>query len=127
MGILMEAQRLKQYFDKKHVQSGTGFYFRPNNSRTVYIACKDSKCITVMTTAYPGHSISTVKHRVQNTSTKSSHTQDRSIPITVEKYNSYMGGVGKSDLQHLQLHLQSDLKLQLQSDSRNTVHYVKAF
>ena len=46
-----------------------------------------------MTTVYRGHSISTVKFRVKNTSTMPSQTQDVSIPIAVEKCNLYMGGV----------------------------------
>jgi hypothetical protein len=50
-----------------------------------------------MSTAYPGHSSTTVKRRVKNTITGSSETQDVPIPIAVEKYNSYMGGVDKSD------------------------------
>ena len=77
-------QRIKEALDKKHVQRGTGFYVRPKDSRTAYIVWKNSKCVTVMTTVYPGHSISTVKRRVKNTSTGLSQTQDVSIPITVE-------------------------------------------
>ena len=37
-----------------------------------------------------------MKHRVKSTATGLSQTQDVSIPIAVE-YNSYMGGVDKSD------------------------------
>ena len=97
MGIPQEVQCLKEALDKNHVQRGTGFYFRPKDSRTAYVVWKDSKCVTVMTTAYPGHSISTVKRRVKNTSTGLSQTQDVPIPVAIEKYNSYMGGVDKSD------------------------------
>ena len=97
VGIPQEVQCLKEALDKNHVQRGTGFYFRPKDSRTAYVVWKDSKCVTVMTTAYPGHSISTVKRRVKNTSTGLSQTQDVPIPVAIEKYNSYMGGVDKSD------------------------------
>jgi hypothetical protein len=38
-----------------------------------------------------------VKRQVKNTITGSSETQDVPIPIAVEKYNLYMGGVNKSD------------------------------
>ena len=47
--------------------------------------------------AIRGHSISTVKFRVKNTSTRPSQTQDVSIPIAVERCNWYMGGTDKSD------------------------------
>ena len=90
-------QRVKEALDKKHVGCGIGFYVQPKDSGTAYIVWKDSKCVTVMTTAYPRHSSSTVKRRVKNTSTGLSQTQDVPIPIAVEKYNSYMGGVDKLD------------------------------
>ena len=82
----------------------------------MYIAWKDSKRITVMSTAYPGHSSTTVKRRVKNTITGSSETQDVPIPIAVEKYNSYMGGVDKSD-QYISYN----------RILRKTVHYWKTF
>ena len=96
MGVPSEVKLLKEALEKTHVPRGTGYYIRPRGSRTVYIVWKDSKCVTVMSTGYPGHSSSTVKRRVK-VSTGVSHTQDVSIPIAVQMYNSYMGGVDKSD------------------------------
>ena len=77
---------------------------------------KDSECVTVMTTAYPGHSVSTVKCRVKNTSTGLSQTQNVPISIAVEKYNSYMGGIDKSDQCISYNHI-----------LRKTAHYWKTF
>lgn len=41
MGILKEVHRLKEHLDKKHVQSGTGFYIRSKDSRNVCIHCME--------------------------------------------------------------------------------------
>lgn len=97
MGVPSDVRQLKEILEKTHIQRGTGYYIQPQDFRTVHIVWKDSKCVTDMSTAYPGHSSTTVKRRVKNTITGSSETQDVPIPIAVEKYNLYMAGVDKSD------------------------------
>ena len=96
MGTPKEVKTLKEALDKARILRGTGYYIRPQDSPTAYIVWKDGKCVTVLTTAYPGHSTGTVKRRVK-TNTGVSQTQDVPIPIAIEKYNAYMGGVDKSD------------------------------
>ena len=93
VGVPKDFKALKEALEKSHVPRGTGYYFRPKESKIAYIMWKDSKCFKVMTTAFPGHSTSTVRRRVKSISTSVSHTEDMPIPIAVEKYNAYMGGV----------------------------------
>ena len=97
VGVPKEVKVLKEALEKSRVPRGTGYYFRPKESKIAYIVWKDSKCVTVMTTAFPGHSTSTVRCRVKSISTGVSHTEDVPILIAVEKYNAYMGGVDKSN------------------------------
>ena len=96
-GVPKEIQVLKQKLEKKKVKRGTGYYIRPRNSRNVYITWKDSKTVAVMTSAYPGHSNSTIKRRVKNPQSGASEVVDVPIPAAVNNYNQYMGGVDKSD------------------------------
>ena len=88
---------LKKKLEKKKVKRGTGYYIWPRNSRNVYLAWKDSKTVAVMTSAYPGHSNSTIRRRVKNPQSGASEVVDVPIPAAINNYNRYMGGVDKSD------------------------------
>ena len=50
-----------------------------------------------MTTAYPGHSINTIKRRIKDQVSGFSEVVNVTIPEAVEGYNTYMGGVDKTD------------------------------
>ena len=73
---------------------GEGLYVR--EGCIVYSTWKDTKCLTILSTKYPGHSESTVK---RNTKDAEGHHQtcDVPIPLPVYHYNKHMGGVDKSD------------------------------
>ena len=88
---------MKDALDRRHVQRGTGYYVRPPQSKSVYVVWKDSKCIPVMSTAYPGHSTNTIKRRIKDQVSGFSEVVNVTIPEAVEGYNTYMGGVDKSD------------------------------
>ena len=50
-----------------------------------------------MSSAYPGHSNTTVRRRVKNPGSGVSEVADVSIPAAIANYNKYMGEVDKSD------------------------------
>lgn len=50
-----------------------------------------------MSTAYPGHAINTVSRKKVARKTGAVETFQILRPIIIEQYNSYMGGVDKSD------------------------------
>ena len=96
-GVPKEVRILKQALERKQVPRGTGFYIHPPNSKNVFVVWKDSKCVTVMSTAHPGHSTSTIKRRVKDLVSGHHQVVHVPIPSAVEYYNRFMGGVDKSD------------------------------
>lgn len=73
---------------------GDGFYVRDKS--VVYCAWKDTKCIAMLSTEHPGHSVCTVKRNTKD-STGRYVKKDVPIPSPVFFYNKHMGGVDKSD------------------------------
>ena len=90
-GVPKEVRQLKDILSKKSVPRG----IRPPNSNTVFVVWKDSSCVAVMSTCYPGHSTSTVKRHMKEST--GHHIKDVPIPSAIARYNKFMGGVDKSD------------------------------
>ena len=90
-----EVQELQAALKKKGVPRGTGYYIRPLNSSTVYVCWRDNDCVTLMSTAHPGHQDGTVKRRGKD-GTGASVTLDLPFPCIIKRYNECMGGVDKS-------------------------------
>lgn len=95
-GIPADVLQLKNALNKSNVKRGTGYYIRQPRSKLVYTVWKDKKAVTVMSTAFPGHSTGTVKRRVKD-GMGFSQLQSVPIPQPTVKYNAFMGGVDKSD------------------------------
>ena len=95
-GVPEDVLHLEKALNKNNVRRGTGHYIRLSNSKIVYVVWKDNSSVTVMSTAYPGHSTGTVQRRVKNADGFRS-IQDIANPQAIAKYNAYMGGVDKSD------------------------------
>lgn len=93
-GVPTSVVALKQALEKK-IERGTGYYIRDSSSDIVYVCWKDVRVVTLLSTAYPGHSEATVTR----TTRVSGEVQKVAvpIPIAVAKYNISMGGVDKSD------------------------------
>ena len=72
-------------------------------SPIVYTVWRDAHAVCVMSSAFPGHSESTVSKKKINPKTGNVDMCEITIPLVVQKYNKYMGGVGKSD-QYLSYH-----------------------
>ena len=89
-----EVQDCYKKLSEKGKQRGEGLYVR--DGCTVYSTWRDTKCITVLSTKYPGYSDTTVK---RNTKDERGHHQKSDVPIPspVFYYNKHMGGVDKSD------------------------------
>ena len=91
-GVPKEVIEIKNYVDK--LPRGTGYYLR-NNGR--YCVWRDTKTVTVASTAFPAHSENTVARRIKYPVTGLSGTKDVASPLMLEMYNKSMGGVDKSD------------------------------
>ena len=89
-------KNLKVALCSKSVRRREGYYIRVKDSASVYTVWKDTKSITVLSTAYLGHSENKVKRRVK-TASGATQVQHVPIPLPIEKYNAYMGGVDMSD------------------------------
>ena len=63
----------------------------------MYCCRRDKKCITMISTAHPGHADGTVKRKSKDPTTGSLRNDDVPIPSTVKEHNKYMGGVDISD------------------------------
>ena len=102
-GIPDSVKLLKELLDKKSNPRGTGYYIRPPESQLVYVCWRDAKAVLLISTAFPGHSESTVSRKVVNPASGRCEVLDVTCPLVREKYNKYMGGVDKSD-QYLAYH-----------------------
>ena len=89
VGVPSSVVALKAVLEKEKTDRGTGDYVR--TSSTGYVCWKDVRVVTLISTAYLGHSEGTVSRR---TSAGKVAVQ---VPLPVVIYNSSMGGVDKSD------------------------------
>ena len=74
-----------------------------NPSPVVYTVWRDTRAVYVMSSAFPGHSENIVSKKKINSKTGTMDMCDIAIPLVVQKYNKYMGGVDKSN-QYLAYH-----------------------
>ena len=99
-GIPTSVKQLHDALSRSDVPRGTGYYIR--HEGIVYVSWRDSKCVTIMSTAHMGSSDSTTKRRVKGANGVT-QVQDVPQPSAIQHYNCYMGGVDKSD-QYIQYH-----------------------
>ena len=97
VGVPKEVTVMKKITEKKNVPCGTGYYFRKEGDSITYCTWHDTKTVVLASTAYAGHSESTVKRRVKDPVTSEVSKKDVPCPVMLVKYNTYMGGVDKSD------------------------------
>ena len=92
-GVPNSVVAMKRALEKKDAQGGSGYYVC--DSSIVYVCWKDVCVVTVLSTAYAGHSETTVTRRARLCGKM--ERIDVPIPIAVDKYNISMGGVDLSD------------------------------
>ena len=93
-GVPSSVVALKQALEKK-TERGTGYYIHDPSDNIVYVCWRDVRVVTLLSTAYPGHSEATVTRTTRVSGQAQKVTVP--IPIAVAKYNISMGGVDKSD------------------------------
>ena len=104
-GIPEEVKALKVALSLSKVTRGTGHYIRFENDPSqhtphnaiAYVCWRDTHAVCAMLAAYPGHAINTVSRKKVVRKTGTVETSQILRPIIIEQYNSYMGGVDKSD------------------------------
>ena len=69
---------VKTRLECRDILRGTGYYIRLAGSREVYTLWKDTKCVAVLSNAYPGHSQDTVRKRVK---CRTGFTEVQEVPI----------------------------------------------
>lgn len=115
-GIPDDVISLKSALKKKTVSQETDYYIREGNANIVYCLWKDTRVVSVMSTAHPGHQSD--KQVTRNALSDTGERQKIEVPqpIPIEHYNQSMGGVDKS-AQFLSYH----------SVLRKTIRYWKTF
>ena len=93
-GVPSEISSLKKNLAKSNVLRGEGAYIRDDVCS--YSVWKDTKCVAVMSSEYPGHSETTVVRNVKNKDGKN-EKKDVPIPSAIYNYNRFMNGVDRSD------------------------------
>lgn len=93
-GVPAQVYDLKKDLSKSSVPRGDGSYVR--DGICAYTVWKDTKCVAVMSSEYPGHSETTVTRNVKQKDGKS-NKMDVPIPSIVYNYNRFMNGVDRSD------------------------------
>ena len=101
IGVPSAVVAVKRALEKKEAKRGNGYYVRDSSTNIVYVCWRDVKVVTVLSTAYPGHSEATVTRRARLCGKM--EKIDVPIPVAVQKYNISMGGVDLSD-QYLAYH-----------------------
>ena len=94
VGVPHKISDLKTKLSKKSVPRGEGNYVR--NGICAYAVWKDTKCVAVMSSEFPGHSETTVSRNVKQKDGKAIK-MDVPIPSIVYNYNRFMNGVDHSD------------------------------
>ena len=95
-GVPDAVKKLAAALNKRDAARGTGYYIREQGSRIVYCCWKDKECVTVMSTAYPGHTDSTAKRRGKDQSGQFTSIEVP-LPSAIRYYNQFTGGVDLSD------------------------------
>jgi hypothetical protein len=95
-GVPQEVKDLQMALKSRNIPRGTGYYFREPDSSAVYVCWHDNDCVTLMSTAYPGHQAGTTTHRGKDNAGNHSSVEVP-LPSVVKHYNMFMGGVDKSD------------------------------
>ena len=90
-----QIQQMKMALNKSDVSRGNGFYWREKDSKVVYCGWRDSKCVVMLSCAHPGHTEGTVRRRVKTDN--GTEVLAVAIPVMIQQYNEFMGGVDKSD------------------------------
>ncbi len=98
-----EVVSMKKMIDKSITPRGTGYYYRPRKSSITYCVWRDTKSVTMASTAFPGHSVNNVVRRVKDKRTGSCVSKEVPCPQMLFEYNKSMGGVDKSD-QYISYH-----------------------
>ena len=98
IGVPSAVVAVQRALEKKEAKRGNGYYVRDSSTNIVYVCWRDVKVVTVLSTAYPGHSEATVTRRAR----LSGKIEKRDV-VAVQKYNISMGGVDLSD-QYLAYH-----------------------
>ena len=62
-----------------------------------YAVWRDTKCVTVMSTEFPGHSEHTVLRTAKSKNGKFEKKTTVPIPSSIYNYNKFMNGVDRSD------------------------------
>ncbi len=95
-GIPDDVLALKSALEKKAVTRGTGYYIREVSARIVYCLWKDTRVVSVMSTAHPGHqSDKKVSRYVSDPDAGGRKTVEVPRPTSIERCNQNMGGVDK--------------------------------
>ena len=95
-GVSDAVKKLVEALRKRDVPRRTGYYIREQGSKNVYCCWRDNDCVTVLSSAYPGHSESTTKRRGKDQSGQYA-TLEVPLPSPIDHYNRFMGGVDLSD------------------------------
>ncbi len=97
-GIPDDVIVLTSALEKKAVTRGTGYYIWEGSAQIVYFIWKDTRVVSVMSTAHPGHQRDNkVSRYVSDPDVGRRKTVEVPWPISIEWYNRCMGEVDKSD------------------------------
>ena len=93
-GVPPEVNSCFKELSSRHKHRGEGLFVR--DGCAVYSTWNDTKCLTVLSTKYPGHADTTVKRNTKDAEGRHEKS-DVPIPSPIYHYNKHMGGVDKSD------------------------------
>ena len=85
-GVPREVKKLAEILNHKNVPRGTGFYIREVGSQNVYCCWRDNKCVTVLSSCYPGHKDGTVQRKTKDISGTCSIVEVP-LPSAIHQYN----------------------------------------
>ena len=102
-GVPSVVGQVQSLLKAKDTPRGKGYYIREKDSPIVYCCWNDNQCVCSMSTCFPGHSVNTISRKGKNPVTGLHEVCQIKVPMIIENYNKYMGGVDKSD-QFLRYH-----------------------
>jgi hypothetical protein len=84
-GVPNEVKQLQATLKLSTVPRGTGYYIRKPGSSSVYVCWRDNDCVTLMSTAYPGHQEGTANWRGKDNDGRSTLVEVP-LPAVVKNY-----------------------------------------
>ena len=88
IGVPNEVKQLKSALEKRSAHRGSGYYIRESGFQVVHVCWRDKRTVAAISTAFPGHSESTVVRKTKEAD-GSLKLLEVPCPFIITQYNRF--------------------------------------